>query len=66
MYPTTVISTVFDRVLVGDVEMNDVNVAAENNEESKEARDFVELGEVSKDTKGALGGHFFDTAGWWN
>jgi len=26
--------------------MNDVNVAAEKNDESMEARDFVELGEV--------------------
>jgi hypothetical protein len=40
------------------MQMNDVNVAAEN-EESKEARDFVELGDVSKETKGG-GGHYFD------
>ena len=39
--------------------MNDVHVAAEN-DESKEARDFVELGEVSTDTKGSLGFRFFD------
>jgi len=39
--------------------MNDVHVAAEN-DESKEARDFVELGEVSTDTRGNLNGHFFD------
>jgi hypothetical protein len=45
------------------MQMNDVNVAAEN-EESKEARDFVELGEVSTDTKGS-GGHFYDGAGLW-
>ena len=46
--------------------MNDVNVAAENNDESKEARDFVELGEVSTDTKGFITGKVFDGAGgWW-
>ena len=46
--------------------MNDVHVAAEN-EESKEARDLVELGEVSTDTKGNWG-HFFDglPGGLWN
>ncbi len=45
--------------------MNDVNVAAEKKyEESTEARDFVELGEVSKDTKG-VGSKFFDGAGIW-
>jgi hypothetical protein len=57
---------VFDRVLVGELEMNDVNVAAENNEQSMEARDFVELGEVSKETKGFLGGSSYDGGnGWW-
>jgi len=46
--------------------MNDVNVAAEKNDESKEARDFVELGEVSQDTKGFVAGRAFDGAnGWW-
>jgi hypothetical protein len=46
--------------------MNDVNVAAEKKEESTEARDFVELGEVSKDTKGFIGGRHFDGGtGWW-
>lgn len=45
--------------------MNDVNVAAEKKEESTEARDFVELGEVSKDTKGAITGHYYDGGGWW-
>ena len=40
--------------------MKDVMVAAEKNEqESMEACDFVELGEVSTDTKG-LFGHFYD------
>ena len=38
--------------------MNDVHVAAEKNDESKEARDFVELGEVSTDTKGSFGNRF--------
>jgi hypothetical protein len=46
--------------------MNDVNVAAENNDESMEARDFVELGEVSTDTKGLVGASWFDgNGGWW-
>jgi len=45
--------------------MNDVNVAAEKKyEESTEARDFVELGEVSKDTKGA-GGKWYDGVNVW-
>jgi hypothetical protein len=35
--------------------MNDVLVAAENKEESTEACDFVELGEVTEVTKGAWG-----------
>lgn len=46
--------------------MNDVNVAAENNDESMEARDFVEFGEVSQETKGFLGGSSYDGgSGWW-
>lgn len=46
--------------------MNDVNVAAEKNDESTEARDFVELGDVSTDTKGFVGGKFYDGSdGWW-
>ena len=46
--------------------MNDVYVAAEKNDESTEARDFVELGEVSKDTKGFIGGRTYDGAnGFW-
>jgi hypothetical protein len=46
--------------------MNDVYVAAENNEESKEARDFVELGEVSQDTQGFIGGSAYDGGnGYW-
>ena len=46
--------------------MNDVNVAAENNEQSTEARDFVELGDVSKETKGWVGGSAFDGGnGYW-
>jgi hypothetical protein len=60
MYPTTVISLVFDRVFCLEIaEMNDVNVAAEKNEEGTEARDFVDLGVVSADTKGGQG-NFFD------
>ena len=46
--------------------MNDVNVAAENNDESMEARDFVELGEVSTETRGWVGGSAFDGGnGYW-
>lgn len=46
--------------------MYDVNVAAENQEESTEARDFVELGDVSKDTKGFAGGKALDgLGGYW-
>lgn len=45
--------------------MNDVNVAAEKNE-STEARDFIELGEVSEDTKGFVYGRLYDgSGGWW-
>ena len=40
--------------------MNDLKVAAENNEESStEACELVELGEVSADTKGSFG-HWYD------
>jgi len=40
--------------------MNDSTVAAENyKEESTEASDFVELGEVTEETKGGLG-HVYD------
>lgn len=46
--------------------MNDVNVAAENYDEGMEPRDFVELGEVSTDTKGWIGGFAFDGGnGYW-
>lgn len=45
----------------------DMNVAAENQEESMEVRDFVELGDVSGDTKGFASGHFLDGfGGLWN
>jgi hypothetical protein len=42
--------------------MNELMVAAEINseEESMEACDFVELGEVSTETKGGVIGHFVD------
>lgn len=43
--------------------MNDVHVAAEKNDESMDARDFVELGEVSTDTKGGSGKWFDGTPG---
>ncbi len=45
--------------------MTELNVAAEKNDESLEARDVVELGEVSEDTKGFVGGNFYDGAGYW-
>jgi hypothetical protein len=40
--------------------MNDVNVAVENDKESSGEREFVELGNVSEETKGTPFGHFFD------
>jgi len=46
--------------------MNDVNVAAEKNDESMEARDLVEFGAVSSETKGFAGGNLYDGgAGFW-
>jgi len=46
--------------------MNDSTVAAENyKEESKEAADFVELGDVTKDTKGLFGRAYDGSAGLW-
>jgi hypothetical protein len=43
--------------------MNDAMIAAERQaEESMEAHDFVEMGRVSEETKGALGGDFYDGA----
>ena len=43
-------------------EMNDANIAAEN-DESTEACDVVELGEVSTDTKGFPAGRTYDGFG---
>ena len=43
--------------------MNDVNVAADNNDESMEARDFVEFGDVSVETKGLISGSAYDGGG---
>ena len=41
--------------------MNDAMIAAEaQGEERMEAQDFVELGDVSEETKGSLGGDFYD------
>jgi hypothetical protein len=45
--------------------MNDVAVAAENKEESTEACDFVELGEVTEETKGLLGSFYDGAFGYW-
>jgi len=47
--------------------MNDAMTAAMGSEEkSTEAQDFVELGSVSEDTKGGLGGFELDGMfGWW-
>jgi len=39
--------------------MNEAMVV-EQNDESREEQDFVELGEVSEETKGTLVGFFFD------
>ena len=41
--------------------MSDAMIAADvQGEESKEAHDFVEMGNVSEETKGSLGGDFYD------
>lgn len=46
--------------------MNDAAVMAEQNEESLEAHDLVELGEVSKETRGFIGGNWYDGGlGWY-
>jgi hypothetical protein len=46
--------------------MNDVNVAAANNDEGMEARDFVEFGDVSAETKAWASGNFYDGGiGFW-
>jgi hypothetical protein len=46
--------------------MNDSTVAAENyKEESKEAADFVELGDAKEDTKGPFGKWYDGSAGLW-
>jgi hypothetical protein len=45
----------------GELVMNDAMIAAEvQGEESKEAHDFVEMGKVSEETKGGIGGAFYD------
>ncbi|HEY1283488.1 MAG TPA: hypothetical protein VGE96_03325 [Steroidobacteraceae bacterium] len=47
--------------------MNDSTVAAENyKEESTEAVDFVELGEVKDSTKGGLGFFYDGAVGNWH
>lgn len=48
--------------------MNDAMIAAEvEAEESREAHDFVEMGTVSEETKGGIGGEVYDGAiGRWN
>lgn len=52
----------------GELAMNDAMIAAEvREEESREAHDFVEMGNVSDETKGGLGGTLYDGAlGRWN
>ena len=43
--------------------MNDAMIAAEvESEEGKEAHDFVEMGTVSDETKGGIGGDLYDGA----
>jgi hypothetical protein len=44
--------------------MNDANVAGEKKDESTDACDFVELGEVSKETKGGFGTWYDGGPGW--
>ena len=47
--------------------MNDSTVAAENDkEESTEASDFVELGDVKEETKGSIGHRYDGAFGFWN
>lgn len=48
--------------------MNDAMIAAEvQGEEGKEAHDFVEMGTVTEETKGGIGGTVYDGAiGRWN
>ncbi|MEJ1965943.1 MAG: hypothetical protein WDO56_32095 [Gammaproteobacteria bacterium] len=48
--------------------MNDAMIAADTQEEHRtEAHDFVEMGKVSEETKGSLGGDWIDGgAGKWN
>jgi hypothetical protein len=57
---------VFDSA--GEQAMSDAMTAAKGTEEeSTEAQDFVEMGSVSKETKGGLGGDIYDGHfGWWN
>jgi hypothetical protein len=45
--------------------MNEVSVASEKNEESTEACDWVELGEVSTETKGFFGNYYDGGVGAW-
>jgi hypothetical protein len=50
---------VFDSA--GELAMNDAMIAAEvQAEDGKEAHDFVELGNFSEETRGSLGGDFYD------
>lgn len=52
----------------GELTMNDAMIAADTQEEHRtEAHDFVEMGKVSEETKGSLGGDWIDGgAGKWN
>jgi hypothetical protein len=62
----TVYFVLFDSV--GEQTMNDAMIAAQGQEESStDAHDFVEMGKVTEETKGSLGGNFFDGgSGKWN
>jgi hypothetical protein len=47
--------------------MNDAMTAAKGSEDSTEAQDFVELGQVSTETQGSFFGFDYDgNFGWWN
>jgi len=45
--------------------MNETKVAAEQDNERTEACDFVELGEVTTETKGSLWGEIYDGGFYW-
>lgn len=45
--------------------MNETKAATEQNNERMDACDFVELGEVTTETKGYIWGEVYDGGYWW-